>query len=112
MNCNHHNNPVDAKYCIDCGAVIAYEGSTQRLETERLSHLHPSTWSIDDLDKPLYVTRKQLYELLADVHLFSTPYANYVEIGTFLGNERKKILTNRGVYYSYYGREVIVIDDE
>lgn len=111
MNCTHANNPADAKYCIDCGALIAYEGSTQRLETEKLDTTDPSTWSIEDIGKPLYITRRQLYNLLADEHLFSTPYANYVEIGTFLSNECRRIIANKGIYYSYYGREIIVIDD-
>lgn len=119
MNCTHANNPADAKYCIDCGALIAYEGSTQRLYQRRYvpsddieaDITHPSTWSIEDIGKPLYITRRQLYNLLADEHLFSTPYANYVEIGTFLSNECRRIIANKGIYYSYYGREIIVIDD-
>lgn len=113
VNCTHANNPPDAKYCIDCGALIPYEGNTQRLETERLSSIHPSAWSIEDFGKPLYVTRTQLIELMRENHFYEHRYGDYVEIGSYLDNKIQKIwlVPNDEIAFSYYGREVIVIEE-
>lgn len=121
INCTHTNNPADAQYCIDCGALIAYEGNTQRLETERLveemqrpsASIAPNNYQrryvpSDDIeDEPLFITQEQLIKLL---HCDPTEiYGDYMEYGPYLSD--KRYIMPKGKMY-YYGREIIIIDEE
>lgn len=61
MECDTHDIPDGAQHCIQCGAVVAPEGRTERLSVRDRALSG---------DGDLYVTREEYYELLSDYHTY------------------------------------------
>jgi len=64
--CSHDNNPIDARFCIDCGTSLSYTGNTTRFNNLDDIPQYRRDEDTNEREEVMYVSRHNYDNLLRD----------------------------------------------